>query len=133
MIEISTENSKLDVELIHSFLTKTYWAKGRSLEEVKTSIDNSLNFGVYLEDKQIGFARVCTDYTVFTYLMDVFVLPEFRGQGISKLLMEFIINEPKLEQCRTWLLKTKDAHSLYQQFGYSGLKNPDLVMEKLLK
>ncbi len=132
MIEITSDKNRLDIPMIHQFLSNSYWAKGRSFEEVKTSIDNSLNFGVYLDGQQIGYARICTDYTVFTYLLDVFVLPDYRGKGISKLLMDFIIKEPQLKKCKTWMLKTNDAHGLYEQFGYSELQNPELVMEKIL-
>ena len=133
MIEISKDKSRLDINLIHEFLTKTYWAKGRTKEEVKTSIENCLCFGVYLENKQIGFARIVTDYVVFAYLMDVFVLPEHRGKGYSKQLMKAINEEPLLQSCKVWMLKTSDAHQLYSQFGYSALKHPDKVMERLFK
>ncbi|WP_404803550.1 GNAT family N-acetyltransferase [Marixanthotalea marina] len=90
-------------------------------------------FGVYLEDKQIGFARVATDYTVFAYLMDVFILPEHQGNGYSKQLIKFIIEEPQLQTCTTWMLKTLDAHGLYKQYSFTELKNPERVMERLLK
>nr|WP_321232318.1 GNAT family N-acetyltransferase [uncultured Psychroserpens sp.] len=132
MIEISKDKSRLDVKMIHEFLTETYWAKGRSLEQVKASIEHSLCFGFYLEDKQIGFARIATDYTVFAYLMDVFILPEYRGKGYSKELMKAVNEEPKLQSCKVWMLKTSDAHKLYSQFGYTELKHPEKVMERLL-
>lgn len=132
MIEISTDKAKLQVELIHQFLTSTYWAKGRTLEEVQKTIDHCLCFGIYIDGKQIGFARVATDYTVFAYLMDVFVLPEFRGKGYSKQLMEAVHTEPKLQSCKVWMLKTADAHGLYKQFDYTQLKNPERLMERLL-
>ena len=132
MIKISTDRNKLNIQMIHQFLTHSYWAKGRTLDEVKSSIEHSLNFGIYLDKKQIGYARICTDYTVFAYLMDVFIVPEYRGQGFSKQLMKFILEEPKLANCKVWMLKTADAHDLYQQFGYSELKNPERVMERIL-
>lgn len=132
MIEISTDKAKLQVELIHQFLTSTYWAKGRTLEEVQKTIDHCLCFGIYIDGKQIGFARVATDYTVFAYLMDVFVLPEFRGKGYSKQLMDAVHTEPKLQSCKVWMLKTADAHGLYEQFDYTQLKNPERLMERLL-
>lgn len=132
MFEISTQKSKLQVEVIHQFLTTTYWAKGRTLEEVKQSIEHSFCFGVYLQGKQIGFARLATDYTVFAYLMDVFILPEYRGNGYSKKLMKAINDEPKLQSCKVFMLKTSDAHKLYKQFGYTELKQPERVMERLL-
>ena len=133
MIEISTDKSKLQIEVIHQFLTNSYWGKGRTLDEVKKTIEHCLCFGVYSENRQIGFARVVTDYTVFAYLMDVFILPEYRGKGYSKQLMENIVENPQLQSCKVWMLKTSDAHSLYKQFGYSELKYPERVMERILK
>lgn len=132
MIEVSTDINKLNIKLIHQFLTQTYWAKGRTIEEVQNMINNSLNFGIYLDNEQIGYARICTDYTVFAYLLDVFILPEFRGKGYSKKLMQRVIEEPKIKKCKTWMLKTKDAHNLYKQFGYTELKNPEGVMERIV-
>jgi len=131
MIKISTQNGILDVKMIYNFLTDSYWAKGRTFTDVQKSIDNSLCFGVYLEGSQIGFARICTDYAVFAYIMDVFILPEFRGRGYAKQLMDAVINEPKLQSCKVWMLKTSDAHGLYKQFGFTDLSQPEIVMEKL--
>lgn len=133
MIEISTDKSKLQLGVIHQFLTNSYWAKGRTIEEVKKTIEHCLCFGVYLEDRQIGFARIATDYTVFAYLMDVFILPEYRGQGYSKKLVQAILENPELQSCTVWMLKTADAHGLYKQFGYTELKHPEKLMERLLK
>ena len=133
MIEISEDKSLLDIKMIHGFLTETYWAKGRTLEEVKTSIKHCLCYGVYLNNKQIGFARVTTDYVVFAYLMDVFILSEYRGKGYSKQLMKTINEATKLQSCTVWMLKTLDEHKLYHQFGYTELKHPEKVMERLLK
>ncbi|NCP06741.1 MAG: GNAT family N-acetyltransferase [Flavobacteriales bacterium] len=133
MIEISTNKSKLQIEVIHAFLTETYWAKGKTLDEVKKTIENCLCFGVYFNDKQIGFARIATDYVVFAYLMDVFILSEYRGKGYSKQLMKAIHEEPQLRTCKVWMLKTSDAHGLYKQFGYTDLKHPEKVMERILK
>ena len=133
MITISTDKSKLQIEVIYQFLANTYWAKGRTLEQVQTTIDNCLCFGVYIDDKQIGFGRVATDYAVFAYLMDIFILPEHQGKGYSKQLMEAIVNASELKDCSTWMLKTSDAHGLYQQFGFTELKSPDIVMERLMK
>ncbi|WP_034041778.1 GNAT family N-acetyltransferase [Wocania ichthyoenteri] len=133
MINISTDKNKLQIDVIHRFLTTTYWAKGRTIEEIKASIAHSFCFGVYIEEKQIGFARVATDYVVFAYVMDVFILPEYRGKGYSKQLMKAINEEPKLQSCKVWMLKTSDAHKLYKQFGYTDLKHPEKVMERLLK
>ena len=132
MIEISTDKSKLQIDIIQPFLTETYWAKGRTLEEVETTIKNCFCFGVYLDYKQIGFARIATDYVVFAYIMDVFILPEYRGNGYCKLLMKAINEEPKLQSCKIWMLKTADAHNLYKQFGFTELKQPEKLMERLL-
>jgi len=132
MITISSDPSKLQVEVIHQFITNSYWGKGRTKAQVQTTIDNCLCFGVYLNKQQIGFGRVVTDYAVFAYLMDVFILPEYRGNGYSKQLMEAIVNAKEIKDCKTWMLKTSDAHGLYKQFGFTELNNPDIVMERLL-
>lgn len=132
-IEISTDKNKLQIEVIHQFLTNSYWAKGRTLDEVKKTIEHCLCFGVYLEDEQIGFARLSTDYTVFAYVMDVFILEAHQGKGYSKQLMKAISEEPKLKSCKVWMLKTSDAHGLYEQFGYTALSHPEKVMERILK
>lgn len=133
MIEISTDKSKLQIEVIQSFLTETYWAKGRTIDEVKKTVENCLCFGVYCNEKQIGFGRIATDYVVFAYVMDVFILSEYRGKGYSKQLLKAIHDEPQLSTCKVWMLKTSDAHGLYKQFGYTDLKYPEKVMERILK
>ncbi len=133
MITITTNKNDLNITVIHTFLTETYWAKGRTVEEVQKTIDNSLCFGVYLENQQIGFARVVTDYTVFAYLMDVFILPEYRGMGYAKQLMKKVIEEPNLESCTVWMLKTSDAHHLYEHYGFTELAHPEKVMERIIK
>jgi GNAT superfamily N-acetyltransferase len=132
MITISKDKSKLQIEVIHQFLTNSYWAKGRTLKQVQTTIDNCLCFGLYEDDIQIGFGRIATDYAVFAYLMDLFVLQEYRGKGYSKQLMKAIIDAEELQECRTWMLKTFDAHGLYTQFGFSELKDSDIVMERII-
>jgi len=131
MIEISTNKNRLDIPKIHAFLTDSYWAKGRTVEAVKKSIENSLCFGLYVGTNQIGFARVCTDYTIFAYLMDIFILPDYRGKGYAKILMQAIVDNPELQSCHTWMLKTADAHSLYNQFAFTKLEHPEKVMERL--
>ena len=128
---ISTDKSKLDVEAIHDYLChQSYWAKGRSLERVKKSIENSICYGLY-DDKNnmIGFARVLTDYVVFAYLMDLFVFEDYRGKGLGKKLVKHIMEEPEF-QVRLWFLGTADAHGLYEKFGFSALDNPDRFMIK---
>ncbi|WP_142785072.1 GNAT family N-acetyltransferase [Changchengzhania lutea] len=132
MIEISIDKGKLQKDIIHNFLKTAYWAKGRTLKEVERSINHSLCFGVYLNGAQIGFARVVTDYVVFAYLMDVFILPEHQGNGYSKELMKAVNEEPKLQSCKVWMLKTSDAHNLYQQYGYTTIKHSEKIMERLL-
>ena len=126
--EISTDPSRLDIEVIHGFLRASYWAEGRSRSVVERSIRHSLCFGVYLAERQVGFARVVSDRAVFAYLMDVFVIPEFRGQGISKALMRAVLGHPELQGLRLFLLGTKDAHELYAQFGFRPLAEPDRWM-----
>jgi GNAT superfamily N-acetyltransferase len=129
---ISDDKLKLDVELIHKFLTTSYWAEGRTIEEVKNSIEHSICFGVYKDDQQIGFARILTDYSVIAYLMDVFILEEYRGKGFSKLLLKRIFEDERFKRVKKWRLATKDAHSLYTQFGFEKIKNPDRLMEKVV-
>jgi N-acetylglutamate synthase-like GNAT family acetyltransferase len=127
---ISDYKNKLDIELIHKFLTTSYWAEGRTLEEVKNSIEHSICFGVYKNDRQIGFARIVSDLTIIAYLMDVFILEEYRGNGYSKLLLKRIFDDVRFKRIKKWILATKDAHSLYAGFGFEKLKNPDRLMEK---
>lgn len=125
---ISTDISRLDLSAIHSFLTESYWAEGIPIEIVKKSIENSLCFGLYEKDQQIGFARVITDYATFAYLADVFVLPSQRGNGLSKWLMQTIKAHPQLQGLRRWMLATKDAHGLYKQFGFEPISDPEKLM-----
>ncbi len=131
---ISTEKSELDIPAIHHFLsTQSYWAQGRSVETVKKSIENSLCFGVYHGSKQVGFARVVSDYAVFAWIMDVFILPEYRGRGYSKELMRAITDHDKLQNLQRWGLGTEDAHGLYAQFGFTSLVKPGNMMEIVRK
>lgn len=125
---VSTDKSKLDLFVIHAFLTKSYWATNIPFEIVKKSIENSLCFGVYDNGKQVGFARIISDYATFAYLADVFVLPENRGNGLSKFLMQTIKTHPELQNLRRWMLATKDAHKLYEKFGFTRLIDPDPIM-----
>ncbi len=128
---ISTDENLLQIDAIHKFLTEeSYWAKTRTKEQTVTAIKNSLPFGVYKGENLIGFARVVTDYATFAYLGDVFILDEFRGKGLSKWLMEVIINHPDLQGFRRWVLATKDAHALYEKYGFTELKHPTRWMEK---
>src|SRR5687767_10665173 len=128
---ISTDRDRLDVAVIHNFLsTDSYWAQGRAVETVKRSIENSLNFGLYHRKQQIGFARVVTDYATFAWLADVFVLEEYRRQGLGKWLIEVILAHPQLQGFRRWALATKDAHELYRSFGFNELMRPERWMER---
>lgn len=128
---ISTDNQRLDVELIHHFLsTSSYWAEGRPLEIVRRSLAHSLNFGVYSKDQQVGFARLVTDYATFAYLSDVFILEAFRGRGLATWLVEVIAAHPDLQELQYWSLLTRDAHDLYRKVGFTAPLYPDCVMEK---
>ena len=127
---ISTDKSRLDLTLIHNFLTTSYWAAGIPLEVVRRSIEHSLSFGLYKEDEQIGYARVITDYATFAYLGDVFILEPFRGQGLSKWLMEVVVTHPELQDFRRWILLTKDAHGLYKKVDFTEVKTPERYMER---
>jgi N-acetylglutamate synthase-like GNAT family acetyltransferase len=127
--EISTDPARIDVGVVHEFLTNCYWAKGIPEETVRRSIENSLCFGVYHGKLQVGFARVISDRATFAYLADVFILSPFRGRGLSKWLMECIVAPPDLQGLRRWMLATKDAHGLYSQFGFSSVKSPERWME----
>jgi GNAT superfamily N-acetyltransferase len=128
---ISSDFSRLDLDLIHNYLSnESYWATGRSREVVERSIHNSLPFGIYHGNDQVGFARIVTDLATFAWIADVFVLPEHRGRGLSKWLMEVIISHPDLQGFRRWVLSTKDAHGLYEQFGFIPLHRPERWMER---
>ena len=130
MISVSTDKSKLDVPFIQNFLKDVYWAAGRTIEEVQTTIDSSFCFGIYLNDDQIGFCRVITDYVVFAYVMDVFIDENHRGKGYSSILVNAMMTEPKLQQVKIWRLATSDAHFLYEKFGFKALAHPEKIMEK---
>ena len=127
-IEISTDQARLDIDVIHGFLQTSYWAQGRKRSVVERSIRNSLCFGVYVGGQQVAFARVVSDRAVFAYLMDVFVVPEYRGRGISKALMHAVLDHPDLQNLRVFLLGTQDAHGLYKQFGFRALAQPEIWM-----
>jgi len=128
---ISTDKRNLDLAVIHGFLTTSYWAAGISIDVVERSIEHSLAFGVYKHNQQVGFARVITDYATYAYLSDVFILEPFRGQGLSKWLMDVIMAHPQLQGLRRWTLHTRDAHGLYQKVGFTGSAYPERYMERL--
>jgi len=127
-LEISTDPTRIDIDVVYEFLQTSYWAKGRRRSVIERAIRNSLCFGAYASGRQVGFARVATDRAVFAYLMDVFVIPEFRGQGISKKIMGAVLDHPDLQNLRVFLLATKDAHGLYTRFGFRPLAEPDRWM-----
>jgi len=127
---ISTQKSRLDLETIHDFLSNhSYWCKNIPFERVRQSVENSLNFGMYYGQHQIGNARVISDFSTIAYLGDVFILPEFRGRGLSKWLMETIVHHENLQGLRRWILLTGDAHDLYKQFGFNEIASPERWME----
>ena len=129
---VSTNPTRLDLDVIHGFLSNCYWAKGIPRQIVARSIKHSLCFGVYDGNgAQVGFARVISDFATYAYIADVFVLESHRGQGLGKLLMEGITQHPELQGLRRWSLSTLDAHGLYAQFGFTSLKWPERYMEIL--
>ena len=127
---ISTDASMLDLEVVHGYLSRSYWAAGVSEDVVRRSIENSLCFGVYRGEEQAGFARVVTDRATFAYLADVFVLDEHRGRGIGKWLLEVILSHPDLQGLRRWMLATRDAHDLYRRYAFTELARPGIFMER---
>ena len=128
---ISTDKSKLDVLSIHRFLAnETDWAKGIPINTLKKSIENSLNFGVYYKNEQIGFARIISDFSTIAYLGDVYILDEYRGNGLSKWMISEITNHPDLQNLRRWILLTNTAEWLYKKFGFTEIANPQFYMEK---
>lgn len=127
---ISTRRERLNLDVIHGFLTNCYWANSIPREVVARSIQHSLCFGIYEgTGAQVGFARVVSDFATVAYLGDVFVLESHRGRGLSKWLMECVIQHPALENLRRWILLTRDAHGLYSQFGFTPVKAPERYME----
>jgi N-acetylglutamate synthase-like GNAT family acetyltransferase len=129
--EVSTDRARLDIDLIHKFLsTESYWAKNIPRDVMERSIENSIPFAAYDDRGGLaGFARVVTDRAVFAYIGDVFVLPEHRGHGVSKMIMQAIRAHPHLQGLRRWHLLTRDAHALYRQFGFQEIENPKRHME----
>lgn len=127
---ISTDKNRLDIDSIHQFLsTKAYWCLNIPREKVQRAIENSLCFGIHHHEKQIGFARIISDYATIAYLGDVYVMEDYRGKGLSKWLMETIMSHPNLQGLRRWILLTGDAHELYRQFGWTNIADPSKWME----
>lgn len=128
---ISTDQNKLDIPMIYSFLTSSYWAKNVPRDIVEKSARNSLCFGIYNGSLQVGFARVISDYATYAYICDVFILDDYRGKGLSKWLMQCIMQHSELQGLRRWSLVTRDAHELYRKFGFTQLQKPERYMEIL--
>ena len=129
-ILVTTDPARLDIETVHAFLTRSYWAEGIPREVVERSIRHSICFGAFEGDRQVGFARVISDRATFAYVADVFVLPSHRGRSIGKRLMACITNHPELQNLRLWTLFTRDAHGLYRQHGFREARHPDRLMER---
>jgi len=127
-LEISTDPGRIDIDVVHGFLSTSYWAQGRTREVVERSIRNAICFGVYTGGRQIAFGRIITDRAVFAYLADIFVVPEYRGRGISKALVRAMLNHPDVQGLRVILLRTRDAHGLYAQFGFAPIPEPSEMM-----
>jgi GNAT superfamily N-acetyltransferase len=127
---ITADKARLDLEMIHGFLETSYWAAGIPAEVVRRSVENSLTFGVFAGEVQVGFARVVTDYATSAYQADVFVVREHRRRGLGQWMMEIILSHPDLQGLRRWMLATRDAHGLYRRYGFAELKDPQIFMEK---
>jgi GNAT superfamily N-acetyltransferase len=127
---ISTDTSRLDIDAIADMLTRAYWAQGRTREVIARYVQHSLVFGVYDGARQIGLARIVSDYTTFAWLCDVFIHEDYRGHGLGKWLMQTIHSHPDLQGLRRWVLATRDAHGLYEQFGWQPLDHPERWMNK---
>lgn len=127
---ISTNKNDMNIKSIHSYLTSSYWASGVNVKTIQLAIDNSLCFGIFQQKEQVGFARLITDCATFAYLADVYILEKHRGKGLSKWMLKEIIEHPQLQGLRRIVLATRDAHSLYQKFGFTKLSNPEIFMER---
>ncbi|MBI3135346.1 MAG: GNAT family N-acetyltransferase [Bacteroidetes bacterium] len=129
---VSKDKKRLKIDVIQQMLSETYWGKARSKEEIQRTIDNSRCYGLFLEGEQIGFARVLSDTVVFAYLMDVLIHKDHKGKGYSKILLDFIFNDPEYARIHRWNLATRDAHGLYEKFGFTAPAQPEVFMEKTL-
>lgn len=129
---VSKDKTKLDPLFIQSMLHETYWGKSRTVAEIQTTIENSRCYGLYLTGQQIGFARVLSDTVVFAYLMDVLIHSDHKGKGYSKILLDAIFNDPEYVKIHRWNLATRDAHGLYEKYGFSKPAQPEVFMEKTL-
>lgn len=128
---ISTDPARLDLDVIYGYLSRSYWAAGRSRELIAKAIRHSLCFGIYHDEGQVGFARIVSDYATFAWLCDVFVLEEHQGQGLGKWLIGAVVAHPQLQGLRRIMLATRDAHGLYRQHGFTPLTDPERWMVRL--
>ena len=129
-LTISTDPKRLDIDAICDFLTRAYWANTRPRERTEDALQNSLVFGVYDGDKQIGLGRVVSDYSIFAYLCDVFIHEDYRAHGLGKWLIQTVMEHPNLKDVRRWLLVTNDAHGLYKEFGFASIEDPEHWMQR---
>ncbi len=129
---VSTDKDRLDLAMVHGFLTTSYWSPGIPRDLIERAIDHSMIFGLYEAQRQIGFARIVTDRATFAYVCDVFVLETFRGRGLGMWLMEVVMAHPDLQGLRRWILATRDAHGLYRKVGFTELSQPDRLMERVV-
>ena len=127
---ISTDPARLDIDTICDFLSRAYWAQARPRQVIELSLRNSLVFGIYEDTRQIGMARIVSDYATFAWLCDVFIHEDYRGKGIGKWLMSSVVSHPDLHGLRRIILATRDAHGLYKQFGFTAMNNPERWMER---
>jgi GNAT superfamily N-acetyltransferase len=127
---ISTDPARLDLDGVYAYLSASYWARGIPRDVFERSVKHALCFGIYEGARQVGFARVVTDFATMAYVGDVFVLEPWRGKGLSRWLMEVMSAHPELQGFRRWILLTRDAHGLYEKFGFTPLASPDRWMEK---
>ena len=128
-VVVTTDVGRLDLDAIHGFLARSYWAAGIPRDVLERAIDNSICFGAFADGRQVGFARVVTDRATYAYVSDVFVLESHRGRGVGKQLMEAIMSHPELQALRRWTLFTRDAHELYRRYGFREPRHPDRLME----
>ena len=130
-IYFSADKKDMDLDLIFEFISNSYWGNTRTFEEQEKAIENTLNFGLFHNGKQIAFTRVMTDFVFFAYILDVFVIDTYQGKGLSKILMNNILNHQPIKNVDKWILATRDAHELYKKFGFEIIKNPSMLMEKM--
>lgn len=129
-IEITTDKSRLDLDVVHGYLTQSYWSPGISRDRVATAIEHSLCWGLYEDGRQVGFARVVTDQSNFAYLADVFIVPDCQGRGLGKALLTAVLDDERLQGLPRFALSTRDAHALYEQYGFKRIEDPSALMVK---